>query len=214
MTRDAGSFDAGPALSAQITMAPEQHHKAILRERATRLETEFRTQNLVDLWPRVADLRSLHKCLFDGLCPTLPQAVGTYRGTPGTPLEFAKRAVRTRGQAPGLRKVDRCLDPAKVAHGMDAFTLDLRLFWFSDTREISDLGRLTHAFFSIHPFLDGNGHLWRLVIIALARRSARPLNESWQVAQRPFGPSFSLALQHYQSDPTLLNAELASFQLD
>lgn len=211
MQIDQGSYDAGLATNAQIVMAPDAHSQTILARRSTALETEFRAAPLASLSLQALDIKALHVALFEGLCPDMPQAVGVFRGQAGSPLEHAKRAVRTRGKAAGLRQIDPCLAPQQVAAEMVRFEVQYAAFWDHPCPDIRTASALTFQFFWIHPFLDGNGHLWRLILIALVRRCGVQMSDSWQVGTRPYGPDFSLALQRFQADPSLLEKELDAF---
>lgn len=213
MKIDQGSYDSGSAPNAQVIMAPDARSQRVLAARSAKLEAEFRTAPLDLLVARILDIRSLHVALFDGLCPDMPLAVGTFRGQADTPLEHANRAVRTRGRVAGLRKIDTCLAPHEVSPEMIRFEAECAEFFDGPDPDLQILGTFTHRFFWIHPFIDGNGHLWRLVLIAMARHCRLQMCDSWQVSTRPYGPRFSLALQRFPKDPSLLENELGAFYI-
>lgn len=161
----------------------------------------------------LCDSRPLHLALFAGLAPAdWPDAAGTWRGTPGTSLADAPRAVFLARRLPGLRARDLCLPAGEVATAMDALAQDLRQIW-ADRPGADDpwrdaafaaLAGVTARFFAIHPYMDGNGHIWRLSLPVLARRLGLAMRPDWTIDRRPYGPEFSLALQWHKDHPSLL----------
>lgn len=210
---DSGSFAPGPYRPKRFTISLSPVARKRLAERSRNAEIQFRSAHPGDLQPLACNPAAVHTMLYKDLSPTARQAIGTLRGTSGTDLEQARRAVLTRGAAPGLRKSDPCAEPAQVAQGMNALLEDMKGFWDSGNAgdAIAALADLSHRFFWIHPFLDGNGHVWRLILIALARSAGLEASPGWRVAVRPYGASFSLALQQYPNQPGLLQSELANY---
>jgi hypothetical protein len=165
----------------------------------------------------ILDSRSLHGAMFAGLAPPdWPDAAGTWRGTPGSSIVAAPRAVFLARRLPGLRYRDTCLPADQVAPAMAGLEADLHALW-QDRPGRDDpwrdaayagLAGLTARFFAIHPFLDGNGHVWRLILPVLAARLGLEAREGWSVHRRPHGAEFSLALQWHGDHPSILAAEL------
>jgi hypothetical protein len=165
----------------------------------------------------ICDSRPLHLALFGGLAPPgWPDAAGTWRGTPGTSVADAPRAVFLARRLPGLRGRDLCLPAADVAAAMEDLTARLRDLWdrcpgaddpWRDAayRALADV---TARFFAIHPFMDGNGHVWRLCLPMIAARLGLQMRADWTIDRRPYGPEFSLALQWYRDHPTILADQL------
>jgi len=165
----------------------------------------------------VRDTRPLHLSLFAGLAPDdWPDAAGTYRGTPGSSIALAPRAVFLARKVPGLRSRDTGLPGPEVPAAMAELSQGLCQIWegrpgatdpHRDAGYLA-LARVTARFFAIHPFMDGNGHVWRLVLPVLGRRLGLVMRPEWTVDQRPYGPEFSLALQWYGDHPTILADQL------
>lgn len=159
------------------------------------------------------DLRPIHHALFDGLAPPeWPDAAGTWRGTPGSSLATAPRAVFLARRLPGLRFRDLCLPAEAVPDAMATLAEALQKLW-DDAPGRTDpwrddafvaLAAVTARFFAIHPFMDGNGHVWRLALPVLAARLGLSTRPDWTIHRRPYGPTFSLALQWYADHPTVL----------
>jgi len=202
-----GSFHPGPAPPTRMTF---DQSGAGFVHRCARIEQAFRTRPLAALARYLHGTRPLHARLFRGCAPGLPQAVGTWRGERGTALENAQREVRVPigpGTPVGTRPVDSCLAPDKVGAAMARLGHDLDRLWAlptGDGKFLPQLAACTWAFFHIHPFLDGNGHVWRLMVIALVRRHGRAPPSGWHVHPRPYGQAFSHALQQHDSSPVLL----------
>lgn len=180
---------------------------AEIARRSDRLEQQIRVASKAMLWRHVADFKVTHSRLFSGLVPQIPTAVGTYRGAKGTALEFAQREVRHSVVKEGLRPRDRCAVPHTVGPLMVALESDMEQSQdanFTPQEFLICLAGMTHRFFAIHPFLDGNGHVWRAVVMALARYHGWHAKDHWHIHPRPYGPAFSFALQNYREFPQLL----------
>lgn len=213
MLFDSGSSEPKPLPHTAIKFAQLPEEQDLLRQRSDKAEQEFRSVSLDGHDLIIADLRGLHRTLYQGLCKVLPEAVGEYRGTPGTSIADAQRVVRVRGSAKGLKRTDQCAPPSRVAEEMNTLLHDIRRYWAgcSPSDAIAQIADFTFRFYWIHPFLDGNGHVWRLATIALARRAKLRVLPDWTVMQRPYDAAFSLGLQNFRQNPTLLENELARF---
>ncbi|MDN5786365.1 Fic family protein [Pseudorhodobacter sp.] len=213
MLRDSGSAEPVPAKPTQITLAATAAERALLEQRCDTAETRFRSAVPEQLRHLALHPTATHCYLFHGLCPSMPEAVGGFRGTPGTRLQNARRVVLVKGTADGLRRADPCDAPDRVAAQMELLQQDMQIFWNTQRQPdcLPALADMTFRFFRIHPFLDGNGHVWRLILIALARRAGLRVSADWTVHARPYGPEFSLALQMFSTRPDLLASQLSGF---
>lgn len=68
-----------------------------------------------------------------------------------------------------------------------------------------------HAFFTAHPFPDGNGRLLRFSIKAFCNYFGYSLNEKWTVADRCYGRHFSYAVRHFPKNPYLLSGAMREY---
>lgn len=190
---------------------------AVLAQRSQDLAAGLAAMTASEQAAHLCDTRPLHRALFDGLAPAAwPDAAGTWRGTPGTTLATAARAVFLARRLPGLRGRDPCLPAAAVPDAMQDLSSRLRGLW-QDRPGAGDpwrdaaygaLADVTARFFAIHPYMDGNGHVWRLSLPVLAGRLGLQMRPGWTVHRRPYGPDFSLALQWHGDHPTLLADQL------
>lgn len=97
----------------------------------------------------LCDTRAMHRRIFAAVAPPdLPEAAGTYRGTPGSRLELARRAVFTTRRLPGLRSRDLCAPPDTVPLRMTALATALSALWQDppqdEDRALAALARFTH----------------------------------------------------------------------
>lgn len=135
------------------------------------------------------DPRDLHARLFKAFAPAgYPEYAGTYRGTVATSLEYRfvgapqmfKPSDEFAFEAPaGL--------PAKVE-----FLLRQVSDEFEGARSASpyvQLLCLTHLFCwwgKLHPFLDGNGHVQRILFAAAATEFGIPLSSRFAIHPRSY----------------------------
>lgn len=205
--RNWGSWEPKRDKRTAIVFAETTQERSILHNRSEILENRLRQTIPSSLTQDCIKVQKLHTELFTGLAPSLPDAVGTFRGTPGSSVENAERVVKVSGHVPGLREYDRCLSPHLVLSEMNAFENALQtLIQDPFTRNfLSDYCELCHRFFYIHPFIDGNGHVWRAVTIALARQFDIEVHSTWCIDPKPYGPDFSYALQVFLDAPQILN---------
>jgi len=157
----------------------------------------------------LCDSRDLHRTVFAPLLPeSLRGLAGTWRGTPGTAAESVARAVFVARKAPGLRNRDMCMPPDQVAGEMERLAARLTAIWDAappppDTA-YAQLAEFTRDFFAIHPFVDGNGHVYRLLAPVLAARLGLSARADWTPHPRPYDHVMSLCLQWYPHHPDLL----------
>lgn len=155
------------------------------------------------------DPRPLHRALFADLAPPdMPEAAGTWRGTPGTGLAQMRRAVFVARAGEGIRRRHLCHPPDEVAAAMAALAGRLGELWAGaatgEQAALDALAEFLARFFLIHPFADGNGHVGRILAVVLAERLGLAAAPGWTLARRPYGPTMSLCLQWYPAQPDLL----------
>lgn len=145
----------------------------------------------------IIDPREAHKRLYSALTPEEhPEYAGTYRGTRGTTLEGRRSGVLREDSsfqefiAPD--RVSACL--TKVAdQAKKIFDLPIGT---NSRIVLPEIVRLFYIFGLIHPFLDGNGHIQRLIFSAcVMERGALKLSESWTIHPRPYDMDIKLAFE-------------------
>lgn len=204
--RNWGSWAPRTDRHTAITFAQNIKEKQRLNRRCAILERYISACESVGDTPRVLDVQRLHRIMFRGLVPSLPGAVGVFRGTKDSSVEFAERIVRNDGSLENVKEEDWCVLARDVPAEMDTFSQGLGNFWKDPDASafLQRLAYLTHTFFHIHPFLDGNGHVWRAAVLILVRRAGLQPNPAWRIDQKNYGADMSFALQQYPHQPKVL----------
>jgi fido (protein-threonine AMPylation protein) len=145
----------------------------------------------------ICDTREVHHRLYSALAPVEhPEYAGTYRGTPGTTLEGRRSGVlREDGLHQAFaapEKVEQLLnmvaDQAKKIFAMPSST--------NANVVLSEIVRLFYIFGLVHPFLDGNGHVQRLIFAAcVMEQDSLQLCEAWTIHPRPYDLEIKLAFE-------------------
>lgn len=184
--------------------APRHVAQEVLAKRCQTIAEDLLRLSDDQLCAALRDTRAIHHRLYHDLAPSI---AGTWRGTPGSAIVSAKRSVFIARVKPGLRAVDACAPPAEVAERMHSFAalIDAQ---FQCQTSISDplqrMAAVTHQFFATHPYIDGNGHVLRLLLYALAPRLGCAVHPAWTLHRRPYDATMSLCLQWYDIHPGLL----------
>jgi fido (protein-threonine AMPylation protein) len=145
----------------------------------------------------VIDPRKVHERLYAALTPeSHPEYAGTYRGTPGTPLA---------GRRSGTLREENCFQefaaPDKVWDFMKAVAEQAEKIFNlpSSTNSaivLSEIVKLFYIFGLTHPFLDGNGHIQRLIFAAcVMERRPLQLSNAWTIHPRPYNIEIKLAFE-------------------
>ncbi len=174
-----------------------------------RLAAELDTIPSTEQLRLLTDTRDLHRRLFAPLLPpALQHAAGIYRGEPGTPLADLERSVFIARQAPGLKAEHRCTKAAKVASAMQELAGRISAIWTGPHLSRDDayaaLAEVSYRFLAVHPYMDGNGHIYRLILPLLALRLGLRARTEWTLHPRPYDHVMSLCLQWYPHHPELL----------
>ncbi len=148
-----------------------------------------------------ADPRSIHRELHVDLTPIgYSDYAGTYRGTIGSSVEHKK--AYSKSDIPGNNEYEFTL-PENVAAEMATFATETRelidaVMGGPYDQKITVCAMIFVSFGSIHPFLDGNGHVQRLMFECIAYDFAIPLGAHWRIHPRPYSALFGVALEFNQ----------------
>jgi fido (protein-threonine AMPylation protein) len=162
------------------------------------------------------DPRPTHQRLYAALTPPEhPEYAGTYRGTPGTSLSMRRAGVPSfTGQSAPIAFTE----PADVAAAMSQYLQLFEAIPATSTKAFKsklDLATLIFVFFGkIHPFLDGNGHVQRLIFVAACSELGLRLASNWTIHPRPYDIDFAKMLEAYHlhgGDRTDIAHYLGSF---
>jgi len=195
------SIDVLPMQDEAVSWHPELHqnYDTGVGAAAERCLEILRTSGSDFRKAFVADPRDVHRQLFCMVAPpNQPEYAGSYRGTPGTSLEGRPVTLVSQiGQEPQLLQI-----PALVMGDMTGFYNRWVNEYFRDvaslnrTDVIRRVSKIFYAFGRIHPFLDGNGHVQRLIFAAcMFERADMQLLPSWTIHPRPYDIEFARALE-------------------
>jgi fido (protein-threonine AMPylation protein) len=167
----------------------------------TACATEFhrlRTAGSAERLKFITDPREVHERLYASLTPpTHPEYAGTYRGTVGTSLEHRHIAAPLETK-PGVQQF---ANPDRVAHWMEQLEAQgQKIFDLPQATPsltvLSEIVRLFYLFGMTHPFLDGNGHIQRLIFAAcVIERNELQLHDTWTIHPRPYDIEIKLAFE-------------------
>jgi hypothetical protein len=159
-----------------------------------------------------ADTRRVHRRL---LAPSVPagyeEYAGYYRGADFPALE--KRTATIRYERPyfGPSQVVRFANPLDVANEMEI--LASRIFALKDKplepiEYFFQIVSIFRRFNVIHPYLNGNGRMARLLLAVLASARGIPVSEHWTFHLRPYDGFIGFCFDEYGENPHLLTAYL------
>lgn len=161
----------------------------------------------------LVDTRDVHRELFAALTPEGCIAyAGTYRGELGSILEHRRTAIHYKN-VEGLKERNPALNPAEVLAYMSKLEEFIQeTFWkaahFGQGEYFTRMSRIFGMFSKIHPYLDGNGHISRLMMVILAEHKGIAVNQKWTIHPRPYGLEMALAFEHYKNCPVILQQVL------
>lgn len=179
---DANDFDVGMEAACDMLLCNIETDSALRRE-------------------MLNDPRPLHARLYQPFAPhSNPEYAGTYRGTPGTSLEFKVAGAISAQDGKVYHFADADEVEGKMANLRVVIAECLR-----DSQDDGDglvsLAYVFSEFGKIHPFLDGNGHIQRALIAAMAIEFGFTLSARFAIHPRPFGRLMALALESYSRAP-------------
>jgi fido (protein-threonine AMPylation protein) len=167
----------------------------------------------------LADPRGVHRELFANFTPTgYDEYAGTYRGEPRTTLE-GRIAISNSLLGPGRYEF---ASAGSVATHMQGLIANIKSALTTPGTHADNLLRAAMVFGyfgSIHPFLDGNGHVQRAIFAAMITEFGYPLNSRFALHPRPFDALLAIALELFtrkgqkQSEGALI-AEYLGYWVD
>lgn len=174
--------------------------------RAARIFVEIRASSAQQNLNRARDTRADHERLFAGLTPPgFPKFAGHYRGEPVWCLDLYEVQIASDSRV-GYKSQNVPASMESFAQRMLAsvtyVNIALDSLEASDARKLvqyaSVIAALFVEFLEIHPYANGNGHMGRMLLIALfAMRGVYP-NSEWQIDPRPKDPPYSNLIARYR----------------
>lgn len=179
----------------------EQHpnYNSHLKSASAREFTLLENISLEATTAFMRDTRVVHARLYSPLAPSeFIEYAGTYRGAAGTSLE-SKTAVSQLVTRPG--ELQTFTAPEKVGNQLIAIdghidTINKAHLCGSALERFNNAAKLFYIFGLAHPFLNGNGHIQRLLFAAAIPRSSNiELEKSWTIHPRPYGEEMAKAFE-------------------
>lgn len=188
-------------MTEMVSWQPHEHpgYDAAMRSKADEILSRFRSDARYRR-ETLRDPRSLHDELFAPFTPDgHREYAGTYRGTPATSL--AGRSV----SSPVLESPTQSFSftaPDGLPSLIDDYlssVVDLldEARFESEYLQLTILADLFCRWGALHPFLDGNGHVQRLLFAAAAIDMGIPLSPRFSVHPRSYDALLALVLEKY-----------------
>jgi len=163
----------------------------------------------------ICDPKDAHKRLYSALAPTThKEYAGTYRGTTGTTL-FQRESAAIR-VTDGQEK--RFIPSSDVKSWLNIICkIATELFSITESKspqeKFWEAVRIFYLFGRVHPFLDGNGHLQRLMFAAcIFELPDYELLPNWTIHPRPY--DIEVAEAYELPDQQAVLSNLASLLLN
>ncbi len=157
----------------------------------------------------LSNTRDVHRELFILLTPKGYEAyAGTYRGEEGSILEHRRAAIHYKN-IEGLKERYPALNPVEVIPYMATLEEFIRETFleagsFDKETYFTRMVRVFGMFSKIHPYLDGNGHISRMMMLLLAERKGIEVSPKWTIHPRSYGIEMAIAFDHYKTCPIIL----------
>jgi fido (protein-threonine AMPylation protein) len=161
----------------------------------------------------LTDTRSIHRRIFrDVAPPDFDVYAGHYRGEDYPPLKFRTAVVRYRRPYVGVKPLVRFIEPEDVSNEIDF--LKSKIVSLHDTKldvvpYFAESVSIFRRFSSIHPYLNGNGRISRLMLALLADMKGIHVSSDWHFHKRPYDNFIGFCFQQYPTNPHLLIAYLS-----
>jgi fido (protein-threonine AMPylation protein) len=174
----------------------EKHprYSTILRSESNAISTELMSGDTQLRLQFLLDTRTAHKRLYQQLTPPgFEIYAGTYRGTPGTPL-FGRDVRSAFTNKPFVDAVD--VDDCMKAFGACVESDFKRLPSLPPKDQVRVISAFFCRFGETHPYLDGNGHIQRLIVAACVYECPDLLlDPAWTIHERPYDEPMRKALE-------------------
>jgi fido (protein-threonine AMPylation protein) len=160
-----------------------------------------------------ADTRPLHASLFEGLTPPgCDYFRGNYRGERFRCLEYCRVFINgdpSVGASPDVVPAHMRAFAQHVLHGAAIIDAGLDARGFTEEQKLLALVAFASsvfvAFLTIHPYVNGNGHMARAIVWCLLGRYGY-WPKDWPVDPRPAEPYTVLITKYRNGDPVPLES--------
>lgn len=154
----------------------------------------------------------IHKTLFRASTPPGYEFyAGHYRGEKFPGLETRIASMRYTSPIDGVVRVTRFTHPKDVQNeltNLKAKVLELQAKKMDDVSYFIESVSIFRRFSTIHPYLNGNGRISRLMLALLADMKGIPVKDTWTFHVRPYSNFMGVYFQEYLTNPHTLVAYL------
>lgn len=196
------------------------NHDELLLSRTRSAMMRIRPLSHSDKLQLTRDTRIFHRNYFQGLTPpSYDYYAGNYRGSDFTCLKFSSVVIKSDprvGHPPGMvksqmealdRRISEAITECNYINSINEQLLppENKLF-----RIVEVAASLFVYFLEIHPYMNGNGHMGRLILISFLGVYGIYLAR-WPVHPRPQDPPYSQAIADHRrgNDRPLIHFILA-----
>lgn len=183
-------------------------YDAVLKERTRGSLEVIRRSSPRRLADNIKDTRTVHGQYFDGLTPpSTPYYAGNYRGQDFLCLRNASVRILADpkvGHPPEAVIQNMAVLAGDITHAL----AECDVAWKVPNAVVSEIEKLTKVvsvataifvyFLEIHPYINGNGHAARFILIATLARHGIFLRR-WAMHPRPADPPYGAAIRQYRS---------------
>jgi fido (protein-threonine AMPylation protein) len=160
----------------------------------------------------LTDTRSIHETLFRASTPVgYDFYAGHYRGEKFPGLETRIATMRYRSPIDGATRLTRFTDPKDVQDELTVLktkVVDLQSKRMDELSYFIESVSIFRRFSTIHPYLNGNGRISRLMLALLAEMKGIRVKDNWTYHIRPYGNFMGIYFQEYPKNPHTLVAYL------
>jgi fido (protein-threonine AMPylation protein) len=202
-----GSYSKFPTWSARgdNSVADEISVGEVWRE----LKSSCRS-NQIDF---LVDTRKIHHRLFQCRVPVdFEVYAGHYRGEDYPALAMRRASITYHRPLTGLDKYVSFIEPQFVAPEMATLGEKIALINFDEEDSVVyfyNIVSIFRRYSAIHPYVNGNGRISRLVLGLLAHMNNINVSPEWTFHIRPYGHVIGLCFQEYRTHPHFLTAYLS-----
>jgi Fic/DOC family len=185
-----------------------QNHEAILQARTKQLMGAIFDAQSSAIVRLLKETRRVHAGYFRGLTPpNFDYYAGNYRGSDFPCLRDRIVGIasdRRVGHSPGIVERSMYEFASEVQDTIDEIDFLFRISpdTMSDAEKLVRCSQLLAALFvyflEIHPYVNGNGHMGRLIVIAGLKRQGYYASR-WPLHPRPQDPPYSTLIAAYRS---------------
>lgn len=189
-----------------------ENHK-LLENLTNRLFETLTTNDENSTIKILCDTRPLHRALFYNLTPLGSEDYsGCYRGQPDTNLTD-KRIIISYNERLNIPH-DKCTRPEMVIDMMASLGVKVNDLINSNNSlkvYIDNCFCIFAEFLIIHPYINGNGHIARILLKSLLYLRGVDMCKEWTLHKRPYCSEIALALQQYSSKPQYIKHYLLNW---